>query len=252
MDRFSLINVSKRYNQKFLFKDLNLTSQKGEFLSIVGPSGCGKSTLLKCLAQIESLSSGQIQLSDPCRVSYVFQDPALLPWLNVTENIKISILGSSNLKTQDKKIQETLSLVKLTPYAKSFPHQLSGGMKMRVSIARALLNTPDLLLMDEPFAALDETIRFELQEELLEIWENSKNSSKDKQRMNIVFVTHSQSEAVFLSQRVLKFISSENNPDKSTQFEFLNVSLPNNRHRSLRKTKDFLDTIDQLADLGSS
>ena len=251
MDRFSLANASKKYNQKFLFKELNLTSRKGEFLSVVGPSGCGKSTLLKCLARIENLSSGQIQLSIPCRVSYVFQDPALLPWLNVTENIKISLLGDSTLKTQDDKIQEILKLVKLTSYAQSFPHQLSGGMKMRVSIARALLNSPDLLLMDEPFAALDETIRFELQEELLEIWESSQNSSKDKQKMNIVFVTHSQSEAVFLSQRVLKFIHTESNQDNQTQLGFLDISLPAHRQRSLRKNKDFMDAVDQLANLGS-
>jgi NitT/TauT family transport system ATP-binding protein len=192
-------HVFKTIKGKTLFKDFSLSVNKGEFISIIGPSGCGKSSLLRLLAGLDSPSKGEIIYPKNIKISYVFQDAALIPWLTVLENINLAIpFASPQLEISSKnKIEEILALVKLSGFESYFPHELSGGMKMRVSIARALVSDPELLLMDEPFSSLDEIVRNELQDDLWDYW--------DRKKINIFFVTHSISEAVFLSQKLLIF-----------------------------------------------
>lgn len=193
-----LKNAGKKFNNTWLFRNLNLTIQPGDFVSIIGPSGCGKSTLLRILACLDTLSEGQLSHTSVSSTGFVFQDSCLLPWLTAAENVAIGF-QNSGLTADDMKSQvlKMLSVVKLEKRSNDFPHQLSGGMKMRVSIARALINNKSLLLMDEPFAALDDFIRFELQEELLEYWKSHK--------MTVLFVTHSLMESIFLSQKLWLF-----------------------------------------------
>jgi NitT/TauT family transport system ATP-binding protein len=182
--------------------DASLSIRKGEFVCLIGASGCGKSTLLRIMAGFEQPSSGEalmwgkpIAVPDPSR-GMVFQDYALFPWLSVRDNIAFGPiargLASSEVKaTVDKFIE----LVGLGKFANAYPHQLSGGMKQRVAIARVLANDAELVLMDEPFGALDAMTRERLQDELLEIWQRT--------HLTVVFVTHSVEEAIFLANRVV-------------------------------------------------
>lgn len=204
----------------------------GSFTCILGPSGCGKSTLLKLIAGLEKPESGQINNTQTLRTSFVFQDAALIPWLNVKENILIALSAEKNLSkdVKNNKLQDVLSLVKLTGNETAFPHQLSGGMKMRVSIARALINDPQILLMDEPFSALDELVRFELQEELWHLWKQRK--------MNIFFVTHAISEAVFLAEQILLF--------KNEKILNLANPLDSGRDNSLRSNTSYQEQIQMV------
>ena len=176
-------------------RDLNLEIGRGQFVSIVGPSGCGKSTLLRLVAGLDEPTSGQLRVEghDPLGLAFVFQDATLLPWRSVAHNITLPL----ELRREDasERVAQTLELVGLTDFAAAYPAQLSGGMRMRVSIARALVTRPQILLLDEPFGALDEITRQRLNEELLRLWQEDHWTS--------LFVTHSVSEAVFLSQRVL-------------------------------------------------
>jgi NitT/TauT family transport system ATP-binding protein len=169
----------------------------GDFFSLLGPSGCGKSTLLRLIAGLETPTGGRIDWPDgrptPGDVGFVFQEPTLMPWADVTDNVRLPLrLTGRDSRTPD--IAATLDLVGLSEFAKAYPRELSGGMKMRVSLARALVTKPRLLLLDEPFAALDEITRFRLNEDLLRIWQ--------AQGCTVIFVTHSVFEAAFLSQRV--------------------------------------------------
>ncbi|MBV8393438.1 MAG: ABC transporter ATP-binding protein [Alphaproteobacteria bacterium] len=182
--------------------DANLTIAKGEFICLIGASGCGKSTLLRIMAGFERPSSGQalmwgkpIDGPDPSR-GMVFQDYALFPWLTVRENIAFGPIsrGLSRGEVKDV-VDKFVELVGLAKFANVYPHQLSGGMKQRVAIARVLANDAELVLMDEPFGALDAMTRERLQDELLEIWERTK--------LTVVFVTHSIEEAIFLAGRVV-------------------------------------------------
>lgn len=183
-------------------RSISLTVSKGEFLSIVGPSGCGKTTLLKILAGIVQPSAGRIfvanqPLSGPRRdVGMVFQQPVLLPWRTVLDNVMlpIQVLGLDRRQFLPRALQ-LLSMVGLEGFANRYPHELSGGMQQRVAICRALIHDPVLLLMDEPFGALDALTRERMNLELLRIWELS--------RKTVLLVTHSISEAVFLSDRVV-------------------------------------------------
>ncbi len=180
-------------------RDVSLRIAPGEFVSLVGPSGCGKSTLLRLLAGLIAPSAGRVQLGQgeaPPRVAFVFQDPTLLPWRTVYENVRLPLEIQRTQADQAERIAATLELVGLAreDHGK-FPRQLSGGMRMRVSLARAMVTQPDVLLLDEPFAALDDLLRQQLNEELLKLW--------PQQRWTAVFVTHNVSEAVFLSQRVI-------------------------------------------------
>ncbi len=181
---------------------LDLTIGAGEFVSLLGPSGCGKSTALRLIAGLTPPSSGRVQLADVSSstrrrsIGFVFQEPTLMPWATVWDNVYLPLrLQRRSRADVDAVIGEALESVGLTDFALVYPRELSGGMKMRVSLARALVTDPDILLMDEPFAALDEITRFRLSNDLLELWRRS--------RRTIVFVTHSVFESVYLSQRVV-------------------------------------------------
>lgn len=179
---------------------LDLRIDTGEFIALLGPSGCGKSTLLRLLAGLDRADAGEIRfgtnLKDSC--GFVFQEPHLLPWRRVLENVclPLELLGCPK-KDAEEIARENINRVSLHGAIDLYPHQLSGGMKMRVSLARALSMKPKLLLLDEPFSALDENTRFRLQEDLRSLWKSL--------GMTVVFVTHSASEAMFLANRVLLF-----------------------------------------------
>lgn len=193
---------SKNYKPEFVaVENITLDIQQGEFVSIVGPSGCGKSTLLDLIAGLTKPSSGQILLSGKQITQpgldrgIVFQQYALYPWLTALENIEFGLEAKGvDKQIRREKAQYYLELVGLAGFEKHYPNELSGGMKQRVAIARSLAYEPEILLMDEPFAALDAQTRETLQEELIKIWQSSKKT--------IVFITHSIDEAIFLSQRV--------------------------------------------------
>jgi NitT/TauT family transport system ATP-binding protein len=199
----SFSNLSKRYGSNPpVLQQIDLAIDKGEFVSFIGPSGCGKSTLLKLISGLTSPSSGGILIDGMTPVdarktiSYIFQDATLLPWRTVTRNVGLGLeLEHVGREIRKEKVQSLLELVGLTHVARAYPRQLSGGMKMRVSVARALATTPRLLLMDEPFGALDEMTRDRLNEELLRLYA--------EQNWTAVFVTHSVAEAVFLSTRIV-------------------------------------------------
>lgn len=191
----------KNENVKVL-ENINIDVEKGNFVSIVGPSGCGKSTLLYVIAGLEKADEGSIQISGR-KVSepgsdrvIVFQEDGLFPWLTVLDNVTYGLkLKNMTKKEAEEKALDILKMVHLSKYVHSYPHQLSGGMKQRVAIARALVMEPDILLMDEPFSALDEQTRMVLHKELLDIWRKTK--------VTIFFITHNIREAVLLSERVI-------------------------------------------------
>lgn len=179
--------------------DVDLTIREGDFVSLLGPSGCGKSTALRLIAGLSMPTTGKLDwrkaLGDDC-VGFVFQEPTLLPWASVFDNIWLPLrLRGVSRKEAAPAVGELLERVHLTGFENAVPRELSGGMKMRVSIARGLVTKPRVLLMDEPFAALDEITRFMLNDDLLELWQD--------QRFTVVFVTHSVFESVFLSNRVV-------------------------------------------------
>ncbi len=197
---FSLKSVGKTFsNGTIALESMSLDVHDGEFLTLLGPSGCGKSTVLRMIAGLADVSSGSIvwnggQGSRP-DVGFVFQEPTLMPWASVFSNVwlPLRLRGMSKAEARPK-IEMVLDLVGLAGFAQSYPRELSGGMKMRVSIARALVLRPALLLMDEPFAALDEITRFRLNNDLLRL--------KAELGTTVVFVTHSVYESVYLSTRI--------------------------------------------------
>jgi NitT/TauT family transport system ATP-binding protein len=181
--------------------NVDLTIREGDFLSLLGPSGCGKSTALRLIAGLSTPTTGLLDwrgsgFQDRSNIGFVFQEPTLLPWASVFDNVwlPLRLRGVSRAKAAPA-IQEMIERVRLTGFENAMPRELSGGMKMRVSIARGLVTKPRLLLMDEPFAALDEITRFRLNDDLLDLWQD--------ERFTVVFVTHSVFESVFLSNRVV-------------------------------------------------
>lgn len=196
---FSLSNVSKVYsNGTVALRDLNLTVGEGQFVSLVGPSGCGKSTVLRMIAGLGSMSSGVVQWgsSSPRKLAFVFQEAALMPWASVYENVRLPLkLAGVSKSTAEMAVQEAIHMVALNGFERAYPRELSGGMRMRVSIARALVTKPEILLMDEPFGALDEMTRGKLNSDLLSLW--------NEKQWTVVFVTHNIYEAVYLSSRVI-------------------------------------------------
>ena len=186
---------------------LDLDVARGEFVSLLGPSGCGKSTALRLIAGLATPSSGTVDVSHRAgqadrrhSIGFVFQEPTLMPWASVRENVRLPLkLAHAPADEADARVREALVQVGLAEFADAFPRELSGGMKMRVSLARALVTDPDILLMDEPFAALDEITRFRLNNDLLTLWRDLKKT--------VVFVTHSVFESVYLSQRVIVMTS---------------------------------------------
>jgi NitT/TauT family transport system ATP-binding protein len=174
---------------------LDMALRPGEFVSLLGPSGCGKSTALRLLAGLSEPSTGTVRWSGaPARLGFVFQEPTLMPWRTVLGNVRLP-LQLIRAPGADPAARAAIARVGLAGFERSYPRQLSGGMKMRVSIARALATAPDLLLLDEPFAALDEITRLRLNDDLLALWAAA--------RLTIAFVTHSVFESVYLSTRIL-------------------------------------------------
>jgi len=218
----------------FALSKINLDVVEGEFVSFIGPSGCGKTTLLRAIADLEKSSSGTLIVNgmtpERARLAraygYVFQAPALYPWRTVERNVglPLEIMGLDN---QAARIQRNLDLVNLTGFEKKFPWQLSGGMQQRVSIARALAFDPKLLLMDEPFGALDEIVRDKLNQQLLELW--------DRTAKTVVFVTHSIPEAVFLSTKIVVM-----SPRPGRIIDIIETNLPRKRSLDIRETPEFL------------
>lgn len=201
-----VLSVEKTYpNGTQALLPVDLTIQQGEFVTLLGPSGCGKSTLLKMVAGLLDPTEGRLLLwrkpvsqveASGKKLAFVFQSPTLMPWASVHTNVRLPLdLEGVPREEADARVSEALALVGLSKFADSLPRALSGGMQMRVSIARGLVTEPDLLLMDEPFGALDEITRHKLDADLLALWQ--------KKGLTVVFVTHSIHEAVFLSSRVV-------------------------------------------------
>lgn len=212
-------------------KDINLDVKQGEFISILGPSGCGKSTLLKILGGLEKLSSGTMEYKggNGHELGFVFQDSVLLPWKNVQENAEFPLVIKKKLNDENKKkLDELLELAGLSEFKTALPRELSGGMRQRVSIVRALSYDAPLLLMDEPFGALDAMTRDHLNEELLKIWQRTNKT--------IIFVTHSIEEATFLSDRVIVM-----SPRPGRIKEIVNIDLPRPRGEQTRNDERFAE-----------
>ncbi len=203
MSEILLNGVSKQYRgSAAAVENVSLTMDRGEFVTFLGPSGCGKSTLLKLVSGLTPVSEGLIKVNGMTPVnaremmSFIFQDATLLPWRTVAQNVGLGLeLEHAARALRKERVERMLELVDLQDVAHRYPRQLSGGMKMRVSIARALVSRPRILLMDEPFAALDEMTRDRLNEELLRLYTEHK--------WTVLFVTHSVAEAVFLSTRIV-------------------------------------------------
>ena len=226
--------VSKQFGAgPLVLQSINLIVPKHEFIGIIGPSGCGKSTILKLISGLTAPTGGTIRVEGMTPrnareiVSYVFQDATLLPWRTVRSNVSLSLeLEGVAEDRRQKKVTELLELVGLKHVADSYPRELSGGMKMRVSIARALTTNPRLILMDEPFAALDEMSRDRLNEEILRL--------RAEQGWTAVFVTHSVTEAVFLSDRIVVLA-----PNPGRIFADFAVELPSPRKAVIRTSPEF-------------
>ncbi len=188
--------ISKRFaNGTVALNDVSLDVFERQFLSLLGPSGCGKSTLLRLIAGLSDPSSGTISWRGHPSLSFVFQEPTLMPWATALSNVMLPLrLAGVRGDERRERASAALAMVGLAGFEKAYPRELSGGMKMRVSIARALVTRPKVLLMDEPFAALDEITRFKLNNDLLELWQ--------REGFTVIFVTHSVFESAFLSQRI--------------------------------------------------
>ncbi|MCC6887791.1 MAG: ABC transporter ATP-binding protein [Hyphomicrobiales bacterium] len=234
----SLEGVSKAFAQVQALERLNLAIRRGEFVALLGPSGCGKSTVLRLIAGLLEPTSGRVILSDgdiaagaatasrgPTGV--VFQEPPLMPWTTVAANVALPLslrrVGSAEAAAR---VAAVLAQVRLAGFAQAYPRELSGGMKMRVSIARALVTEPPLLLMDEPFAALDEVTRFKLNDDLLALWRAAPRT--------VVFVTHSVFESVYLCERVVVLT-----PRPGRVFAELRIDAPLPRDRLFRTSADY-------------
>ncbi|TPJ73942.1 ABC transporter ATP-binding protein [Mesorhizobium sp. B2-6-2] len=224
--------------------NVDLTIGKGEFVSFIGPSGCGKTTLLRVIADLEKATAGAIsvngmtpeQAREKRAYGYVFQAAALFPWRTIERNVALplEIIGLSQAE-QAERIKRTMELVNLSGFEKKYPWQLSGGMQQRASIARALAFDADLLLMDEPFGALDEIVRDHLNEQLLDLWARTNKT--------ICFVTHSIPEAVYLSTRIVVM-----SPRPGRVTDIIESTLPKERPLDIRETPEFLAIAARVRD----
>ncbi|HXV98407.1 MAG TPA: ABC transporter ATP-binding protein [Anaerolineae bacterium] len=238
----SIQNVNKIFgegtpNQVHALKDINLVIQPNEFISLIGPSGCGKSTLLRLIGDLTGSSSGQVTINNKSAhqarldrdYGMVFQAATLYDWRTVAKNVQLPLeLMKYSKEKKEARTRDMLALVELSDFSKHFPWQLSGGMQQRVAIARALAFEPSILLMDEPFGALDEMTRERLNLELLSIWE--------KTRTTVIFVTHSITEAVFLSTRVIVMSAR---PGRITHD--IKIDLPQPRHNDTRESVRYFE-----------
>ena len=225
-------------------QDVSLTIAKGEFVSLLGPSGCGKTTLLRIMADLIEPTGGELKVAGKTarearlaqKYGIVFQNPVLYDWRRVKSNITLPLeLKGVPRAERNRRAMELLELVGLAKFANHYPWQLSGGMQQRVAIARALAMEPEILLMDEPFSALDEFTRERLNEELLSIWSKVQNT--------VVFVTHSIPEAVFLSDRV--FVLS---PHPGRLSAVVDIPLPRPRTKEMRNSEEFFRLIARIRD----
>jgi NitT/TauT family transport system ATP-binding protein len=216
--------------------DIDLDIAQGEFISLIGPSGCGKTTLMRVIADLEQISAGEVLVNGvsphDARLAraygYVFQAPALFPWRTVLANVTLPLQIQGHSREKARAIaMEHLARVSLTGFENKYPWQLSGGMQQRVSIARALSFEPKLLMMDEPFGALDEITRDRLNEQLQQLWQREKRT--------VVFVTHSIAEAVYLSTRIVVM-----SPRPGRIVKVMDSTLPNERHLGLRDSPEFI------------
>lgn len=230
-----LRDVTKTYeNGVAALGPIDLAVRSGEFVSLLGPSGCGKSTALRLISRLSTPTAGSVRVAsrgdrDRSRhdVGFVFQEATLMPWTDIRGNVQLPLdLAQTSHREAESRVNEVLALVGLTEFASAYPHELSGGMKMRASLARALVTDPDILLMDEPFAALDEITRFKLNNDLLAVWR--------KLHKTILFVTHSVFESVYLSQRVLVMTSR---PGRiSSEFR---IDAPKSRGEEFRTSAEY-------------
>ncbi|MED0715297.1 ABC transporter ATP-binding protein [Aeribacillus composti] len=243
-------HVSKIYNTGTVaLSQFHFSITEGEFISFLGPSGCGKSTALRMVAGLGEATEGKVEvfgqnpkevIKNTNDVAFVFQDANLLPWRTVLENVMLPLeLRGSDKKSRKEDAIKVLEMVGLKDHIKSYPRQLSGGMRMRVSIARALAAKPKLLLMDEPFAALDEITRQTLQTELLEIWK--------REKMTILFVTHNVFEAVYLSTRIAVLSAR---PGRLSSI--IDVDLPYPRERTDERFTEYVDISSQSLENSST
>jgi NitT/TauT family transport system ATP-binding protein len=237
----SLEGVGKRFRSGVdALADITLEIAAGSFLSLVGPSGCGKSTLLRLIAGLAAPSAGRVVHGDARllhEIGFVFQEPTLMPWATVADNVFLPLrLAGEARQAAAPRIVDTLRALGLADFAGAYPRELSGGMRMRVSIARALVTGPRLLLLDEPFAALDEFTRFKLNDDLLRLWQ--------EQRWTVVFVTHSVFEAVFLSSRIVVMT-----PRPGRVLADLPVDLAYPRRPDLRTAPDYAACCRRISNL---
>ena len=235
---FEFVNLNKIYQTQdgksiTALQDVNFSVPHGQFLTVVGPSGCGKSTLLRILAGISSTTSGEVRINGQLssgpqqNIGVVFQAPVLLPWLNILENTLVPAkVQKRDIKQATERAVHFIDMVGLSGFEKKYPKELSGGMQQRVGIARALVNKPEILLMDEPFGALDAMTRETMNNELLRI--------KEKSGATIMLVTHSIPEAVYLGERVVVM-----SPRPGRVTEIMDLQLPANRDLSIINSSEF-------------
>lgn len=220
----------------YALRNVNIDIRKGEFISFIGPSGCGKTTLLRLIAGLDKPQSGELSIDGqiiekPSHArGYIFQAATLFPWKTVEENLAIGLKARKVFKEKKEKISQYINLIGLEGFEKAYPHEISGGMAQRVAIARALINEPEILLLDEPLAALDAFKRVEMQELLLKIWRTTKTT--------MAFVTHDVDEAVVLSRRIVIMTAR---PGKISKI--IEVNLGENRNRN---NNDFIDLRKQI------
>jgi NitT/TauT family transport system ATP-binding protein len=242
--RLAAQDLTLAYGNTVAARELSFEIRAGEFVSLIGPSGCGKSTALRALGGLLMPDSGEVTFAGerisgprPVDISFVFQDLALYPWRSARRNVEVALqfAGVSRAERRDRALA-ALSAVGLGEHAESFPHQLSGGMQQRVAIARALVSKASVLLLDEPFAALDELSRFKIGEQLVALLE--------EQGKTVVFVTHNLSEAVYLSDRIVVM-----SPQPGTITEIVDVDLERPRRPALMRTPRFHQLTDRLSAL---
>lgn len=226
----------------YALSEVDLTINKGEFVSFIGPSGCGKTTLLRVIADLERATGGDIlingvspqQAREDRSYGYVFQAPALLPWRSIERNVTLPLeIMELSKEERLRRAHEALKLVELNGFEKKFPWQLSGGMQQRASIARALSFDADLLLMDEPFGALDEIVRDHLNEQLLKLWARTNKT--------VAFVTHSIPEAVFLSSKIVVM-----SPRPGRIIDVIETDFAKDRTLDIRETPEFLEVAHRV------
>jgi NitT/TauT family transport system ATP-binding protein len=238
--KLEVSGLNKQFGDLHVLQDINLAVERGEFISVVGPSGCGKTTFLRMVAGLEPVTSGAILLDgQPLagpggKRGFVFQNDSLLPWRTVLSNALIGPEVAGRVgEPERKRTLDLLKLVGLGGFEHYYPRQLSGGMRQRVNLARALAIDPDVLLMDEPFASLDAQTREIMQTELLRIWEQG--------RKTVLFVTHQIDEAVFLSDRVLVFARRPGRLQESVE-----IALPRPRELAIKRTPEFVAYVDHI------